>query len=562
MPFRRVIISNFVQIMRRFKRVAIFSKSVSATRIIVGPQELRTADATIAEDVIAGRLTFAGKYVQAARGGVAFSSIFDIIPPSAAFAQELHGFGWLRHMGASSSFDLRRSARAVIADWIVTYGQSGSGFAMQPHVLSRRLISFVAQAPHLLDGASSEFYHEFMRSLSFQAAILYKELKLGLHSLHVLPALIALNYYGQCTDVPSAFVENVEARLLNALKIEILPDGGHISRNPQLLLELVLDLLPLQQVFVARERIVPQLIPDTIAKMLSMLRLLRHSDGTVAAFNGMGATENGLLARIIPYLQSSHPPVFDASYSGYQRVEKNQSVLLVDAGRAPPVKYSLSAHAGCLSFEFSSLASRIIVNCGTPLFGSKAQVLDARQTVAHSVLSINGVSSYSFCDDVIIDGVHELSYGRELAEDGEMLVARHDGYAKCFGLIHQRSLWLQNNGLRLEGQDTLSIVPKRKTTKAMWTFSSKKPVIDLIRPFALRFHLYPNIKAELNDAKTSIKLSASGAEIWQFSASGFELALEQSVYYATQQGSQKTQQIVISGFAKIDTVVDWVLERV
>jgi uncharacterized heparinase superfamily protein len=558
MPFRRIISANIIQSVRRVKRLIYFAKTISATRIIVGPQELRTADATIAEDIVAGRLTFAGKRVQAARNGGSFNSIFDVIPPSAAFAEELHGFGWLRHVSSSHNIDVCHSARRVISDWIVTYGQSGSGFAMQPHVLSRRLISFVAQAPHILEGAKPEFYHEFMHSLSFQASILYKELKIDLNPLHVLPALIALNYYAQCTDAPSSFVEKVEVQLLNALEAEILPDGGHISRSPHILLELLLDLLPLQQVFAARDRVVPQIIPEKIAKMLTILRLLRHSDGSIAAFNGMGATENGLLARIIPYLQASSKPLFDASYSGYQRLEKSHSVLLIDAGRSPPPKYSSYAHAGCLSFEFSTLASRIIVNCGSPIGASKDQVENSRATSAHSALCINGSSSCQFADDKIINGSRELNYGRDVAEDGEMLVARHDGYADEFGLIYQRSLWLNNNGSRLEGQDALNLAESRKTQT--W-LGSKKAVIDPICPFALRFHLHPNVNAELSEDKTKIKLVVSATEIWQFSASGLEVSLEPSVYYATLQSSQKTNQIVVSGLAKVGVMVDWVLEK-
>jgi uncharacterized heparinase superfamily protein len=558
MSFRRIDSTHIIQSVRRVKRLIYFAKTISATRIIVGPQELRTADATIAEDIFAGRLTFAGKHVQVVRNGGAFNSIFDIVPPSAAFAEELHGFGWLRHISASHSMDVCNSARRVISDWIITYGQSGSGFAMQPHVLLRRLISFIAQAPHLLEGAKPEFYHEFMHSLSFQASILYKELKIGINPLHSLSALIALNYYAQCTDAPSSFVEKVEVQLLNALEAEILPDGGHISRSPHVLLELLLDLLPLQQVFAARDRVVPQIIPEKIAKMLTMLRLLRHSDGSIAAFNGMGATENGLLARIIPYLQASSKPLFDASYSGYQRLEKSHSVLLIDAGRAPPPKYSSYSHAGCLSFEFSTLASCIIVNCGFPIAASKDQVENSRATSAHSVLCINGASSCQFADDKIINEPRELNYGRETAEDGEMLVARHDGYADQFGLIHQRSLWLNNAGSKLEGQDVLSLAPSRKTQT--W-LGSKKAVIDPICPFLLRFHLHPNVKAELSEDKTKIKLVVSGSNIWQFNASGLELSLEESIYYATPQTSQKTVQIVISGLAKVGVTVDWALER-
>ena len=41
-------------------------------------------------------------------------------------------------------------------------------------------------------------------------------------------------------------------RLVDELERQILPDGGHISRNPGALIELLLDLLPLRQAFAAR----------------------------------------------------------------------------------------------------------------------------------------------------------------------------------------------------------------------------------------------------------------------------------------------------------------------
>ena len=36
-------------------------------------------------------------------------------------------------------------------------------------------------------------------------------------------------------------------RLVDELKRQILPDGGHISRNPGALLEMLIDLLPLRR---------------------------------------------------------------------------------------------------------------------------------------------------------------------------------------------------------------------------------------------------------------------------------------------------------------------------
>ena len=38
-------------------------------------------------------------------------------------------------------------------------------------------------------------------------------------------------------------------QLVAEIERQILPDGGHISRNPGALIELLLDLLPLRQAF-------------------------------------------------------------------------------------------------------------------------------------------------------------------------------------------------------------------------------------------------------------------------------------------------------------------------
>ncbi len=575
MLWSKVVTTAFLQEMRRIKSYFLVRSSSTAMQILIGPQELRTTDATIADDIFTGRLTFAGRHIDVNTDGSNFHSIFDAVPPTQAFAKELHGFAWLRHIRAFNQASRRVAARILIDDWINTYGQNASGFAMRPSVLSRRLISFISQAPVLLDEAEPEFYHNFMSSLSFQASILDRELKLGLPHLDRLTAWIALNYFAQCSNVSLKFLSNVEKGLLRSLSIEILPDGGHVSRNPQIVLDLVLDLLPLQQVFAARGRAIPELIPDVIGKMLTMLRLLRHSDGSIGAFNGMSVTEAGLLARVLPYLGASNIPLFDASYSGYQRLEKNKSVLLVDAGRVPPPKYSLLAHAGCLSFEFSSGLNRLIVNCGTPVSGSKTQSNAARQTAAHSVLTINNISSSQFSDSstlekniesVTIEGPSHLTYGRQIIEDGDMLVARHDGYLHNFGLMYQRSFWLNETGLRLEGQDMLQAaqdeVGRSLKTKITRMNQPKKKIMPSNMPFALRFHLHPLVNPKLNADKTVVMLELPDKEIWKFSVSGYLIEIESSIYFATAQGQQKTSQIVISGRASINTKVDWILEHV
>ena len=69
-------------------------------RLVIAPQDLRTADATRAGEIYAGRFVFAGKIVICDN-----RSPFELVPISNEWATALLGFGWLRHLRAADSSD-------------------------------------------------------------------------------------------------------------------------------------------------------------------------------------------------------------------------------------------------------------------------------------------------------------------------------------------------------------------------------------------------------------------------------------------------------------------------
>ena len=84
-----------------------------ADRLIIAPHDLRTADATRAAEIYAGRVVVAGKIVTC-HG----RSIFDLEPPSEDWEVALLGFGWLRHLRAADTALTRANARSLVDDWI------------------------------------------------------------------------------------------------------------------------------------------------------------------------------------------------------------------------------------------------------------------------------------------------------------------------------------------------------------------------------------------------------------------------------------------------------------
>ena len=457
-----------------------------ADRIAIAPQDLRTSDATRASEIYAGRFAFAGKVVTCDS-----RSPFEMAPPSEDWAAALFGFSWLRHLRAAQSGITRANARALVDEWI-TLNRSHDPIAWRADVVARRVMSWLSQAPLVLDDADAQFYRRFLRSLTRQVRHLRHTVWQARDGVPRLQAAIALAYAALCMARQQRHIRAASKRLSDELARQIFPDGGHISRNPGALIELLVDLLPLRSVFTARNLVPPPALLNAIDRMMPMLRFFRHGDGNFALFNGMGPTPTDLLTTVLAYDDARGAPLANAPHSGYQRLESAGTLVLMDAGRAPPMAVSQEAHAGCLSFELSTKQNRIVVNCGLPVAGREGWRQVARTTAAHSTVTFNDTSSCRFIEagpikrmlygTPMIAGPREVAVAREEQADAVILRTSHDGYADIFNVIHQRVLMLADDGRRLDGEDLFT--------------PARGALIPADRDqFAVRFHLHPSVKA-------------------------------------------------------------------
>jgi uncharacterized heparinase superfamily protein len=519
-----------------------------ADRIVIAPQDLRTTDSTRAAEIYAGRFAFAGKVVLCDS-----RSPFEITAPSEDWAVGLLGFGWLRHLRAAQSGITRANARALVDEWIAL-NNSSDAIAWRPDVVARRVISWLSQAPLLLDDADVQFYRRFLRSLTRQVRHLRHTVSHARDGVPRLQAAIALTYAALCMARQQRYIRAATKRLSEELARQILPDGGHVSRNPGALIELLVDLLPLRTAFTARNIAPPLPLLNAIDRMMPMLRFFRHGDGNFALFNGMGPTQTDVLTTILAYDDARGAPLANAPHSGYQRLESAGTLVLMDAGRGPAMPVSQEAHAGCLSFELSAKQSRIVVNCGLPSTSREGWRQVARATAAHSTVTLNDTSSCRFIDSgplkrmlfgtPMIGGPRQVSVGREEQPDGMLLRASHDGYADLFNVVHERILVLSTDGRRLDGED-------------LFTPVSGQAIPADRDQFALRFHLHPSIKANRVADGHSAMLLMPSKEAWTFSAYDDRVDLEESVYLAGPDGPRRTLQLVIYGRARKIMRVQW-----
>lgn len=536
-------------------RLALMGRLRRARRLVIAPQDIRTADPVVAQDIYGGYFAFDGKALQ-----LQGQSPFEVDPPSPGWSRNVMGFGWLRHLRAADTPLARANARAMVTDWLNFADRRFTAAAGQtvyePRVVARRVLSWLSQSPVILEDASLPFYNRFIASLARQARQLQVAVSGGLEGDVRLLVAIALAQVSLCVEGLEG-LQRKHARQLSAeLKAQILADGGHVSRNPRLVAELLVDLLPLRQAYAARGTPVPPELADAIARMMPLLRLLRHGNGELGLFNGMGATAYDLLATVLAYDAGDGATLTSAPSTGYERRSAADALVIMDTGKSPPGTFANGAHAGCLSFEFSSGPQRLIVNCGAGDGEPSALREAVRATAAHSTLVLDATSSARFlgkqAESVTINrrlfgGPKQVTIGDVDGAQGRSIAASHDGYLTRFGFIHQRLLELSDDGTMLTGSDRL-IASGRKA----------KSVGRLVE---LRFHLHPGVNPTLTEDEQGARLDLLGNESWYFSAGGALLALEDSVYLGATHGLQRSQQLVVRSNTATALQIDWVLQR-
>jgi uncharacterized heparinase superfamily protein len=521
-------------------------------RLLIAPQDLRTGDGTRASEIYAGRFAFSGKIVISDG-----RSPFDIPPPSDEWVSALLGFGWLRHLRAAESGITRANARALVDEWISLQG-AWHPVAWQLDIVARRITSWLSQAPMILHDADDAFYRRFLRSLVRQVRYLRHTAAETRDGVPRLQALVALSYAALCMSGQARHMRRTMKQLVAEIERQVLPDGGHASRNPGALLELLLDLLPLRHAFAARNIAPPPQLNNAIDRMMPMMRFFRHGDGNFALFNGMGPTWPDVMATILAYDDARGAPLSSAPHSGYQRVEAGPLMMLMDTGRPPPLNMSQEAHAGCLAFELSHGSQRIIVNCGLPGTNRETWRQVARATAAHSTVAFNDTSSCRFLEGTafkrllgtpIVGGPTDVQVSREDRADAVILRALHDGYGDRFKVTHQRAVKLSADGNRVDGEDLFistdgDIIPQ-----------------NVADAFAVRFHLHPSIKAsKLSDGHGAM-LMLPNREAWTFNAYEDRVEIEESVYLAGSDGPRRAVQIAIYGRARKIPRVHWSFVR-
>ena len=158
------------------------------------------------------------------------------------------------------------------------------------------------------------------------------------------------------------------------------------------------------------------------------------------------------------------------------------------------------------------------------------------------------MSTSAFLGPMMINGPKVVEYDRTHDSSGRQgFVARHDGYAKTFGLIHERSIQLSADGNIISGRDRLLSAGKQAPN-------------DTDLSATVRFHIHPNIEVT-RDPKNNVVLRAADGECWTFFCPNPAPVVEDDVFFADLVGPRRSEQIALTIPARADVAVGWTLVR-
>jgi uncharacterized heparinase superfamily protein len=537
--------------LRALPQLGIRAGARTPSRVDLALPDIRPADAFIADQIYAGTFPLAGRILHTEG-----HSPFTLKMPSPRFARELHSFRWLRHLRANGTELVSANARSLIAQWLDSQTSLDAGLVWADDIAPRRLIAFLQHSTMILQGADLAFYKRFLKALAAHARFIGSQISAMSLSENRLRAGISLSYAKLALPSGETSVARSLRRLALEIEHDVHADGGHVSRNPEVMLELLADLVPLRMVLTSEGIETPMPLLSAIDRMFTALRFFRHSDGELALFNGVGAVVPDRLSSLLRHDDTGTAAPLHLPQTGFERLMMGGTIVIADTGKVPLARENITAHAGTLAFEMSSGRHRYIVNAGVDTLGPDAYQQISRQTVAHSTLSLDDVSSSAFTGNerlkrlmgsALVRGPSSVSVTRKDMPGAQSFVAAHNGYGPQFGFIHEREITLSDDGSTISGVDRLlsssSRGRKGRDCKA-----------------AVRFHLHPDIHVLVNGAG-QLMLMADSDDSWAFAAEGVTPKLIETFFFAKISGPQKSKAITLEFSSAEEAEVRWTLSR-
>jgi uncharacterized heparinase superfamily protein len=516
-------------------------------KLIAVPKDPIAGDKAAGEALLGGRFRHNGTEVEVA--GLDFATIG--LPEDFTFY--LQSFAWLRDLSAAATRERgAKLAEGITRKWLAAFAEQIGEPAWRADLWGRRILFWTAYAPYILSSADPVYRSSLLYALARGARHLERSADKALPGLPRITAWSGVIAAALVVQGGPARLKSGEAGLSRALGLSLHDDGGLVSRSPTEQIAAVELLGQLRAVYAAGRRDVPDWLAEGLASAVGALLSVTLGDGALSSWQGGHMVSRRRIAAAAEGAGMEVGPLRQARGWGYQRVQAKTTVLVFDAAPPPPPRALNGACASTLAFELSDGPNRLIVNCGGA--GESRGALPAglvhalRTTAAHSTLTLGDRNSTAIHEDGSLGkGVGEVELIRDDTA-GSRIEASHDGYARRYGLLHERRLNLSSDGRDLNGEDRLISTGRRRRAEAI--------------PFTVRFHLAPSIEVTSTADGQGALLRLRGGAVWQFRCRGGQLFAEDSLWIDGEARPHATLQLAVTGESPPEGMtISWELKR-
>lgn len=494
-------------------------KGPAPDRVLSQPLDPFTADKDLARAFARGRISFSEESIDC-EGEI--ERIWDIAQPEGAVFAFLQEFSWLRHLAVLEDAG-QEVARQLVRSWL-KQNEKWSPEAWAPYFTSERLVNLCAHHPLVLAKSDATWRSRILTSMARQTRHLARTAHRSETGFDRLMTSLGLTIAGFCLPGCEGPAERGLEMARRELRLQLRPDGAHVSRNPSRQLKLAVRLQSVLNAIEARGFQPPGFLRHTVVRTSAMATFFRCADGKLAIFNGGYEDDGNAITSLQTMLDPENAPSDFARHSGYHKLTAGRATVILDVG----VESVGALFRSAGSFHFSSGRSRILTNCGNGAHRAREWGNALSQRDAHS--------SLSFQDNRIL---HEQSSHRraedskgQLIEYDRELSAPHEGLSGKYS----RRMFLAAGGGNLRGEELIEGLNAEMIATAVW-----------------RFHLHPSVRASLARDRRSVILLLPNKEGWRFKSNCPDLRLEKTVYCGEGGAPIAAEQIVLpaSGFGAL-----------
>ncbi len=498
--------------------------------------EFRPSDGDAVREMMAGRYLLASKLIES--GG---ASPFSLDVDHADWTWNLHSFSWLRHFRDVHDAGQRRFALTLVLDWIGRDGRFARD-SWAPALCAQRVLNWLRHLTLLLKEANPEQTRTIQRSLGTQIQSLKVRRRLAVDPTDELFAAIALVGAELCEQGDKTDVDKYVERLDQLLDAQLDNDGMHISRNPRLQMQLLVELASIRRALGSHKSEASGELSAQVERMHESLDVLTLGSGEPVYFNGCGQLPHDVLIAV--QANGANRKRKSTLLAGYGILRDGDAVVVADSGLVPPPNFAGEAHSSALAFEFSHGTELILGSCGPAPSDLPASKPLFRQGIAHSAPTVDAEDAQPLATSGPRAG-RLLRAGAApamtLHASDHLLTLTTPGYARRFGVTLERRLTLLAGGTTLVGQDRM--IASGNSAKGL---------------LAVRFHLAPRVTVRRNRGESIVRLHLPNGTVWSFLWEGAEFHEEDSVRQSSYVGFAKTRQLVLEAPVNPGAEVAWI----